>query len=393
MIRDAWHYLMGFGARNRAPVSYGNAVQLIGENAPWLDEITKRIRNARSHIGFEIYIWSDDGMGRQILEALVQAHARGVQVHGLVDAVGSWDSDKLLEDGRKAGLNLRLYHPLSFRLPWRAWHQRNHRKLMVIDGCWALVGSGNWGMDYDCAMNGNCHRDFGLVLTGPVVGDLVKDFEQAWHHAGGAQEQHEPPPTPLENFPQRESHDPLWFQDVPIQMVSSFSSGIRSIRRHFRVVIGQVRDDLLVANPYFVPDPQLRRRLERAARRGVHIDLLLPGHIDHRIVQAAARHNYPRLLRAGVQIRERMERLLHAKATVIDKEITILGSANLDMRSFRFNRELNLVLRHRGLAEAVERALIQDLASSREVTLAHCRQRPWIQRRLQDLAYALWPFL
>jgi len=388
-FQSLWEHFVHFGQRHRTPLSEGNAVRLVDDGEAWMELLHERIAAARRSLDFEIYIWADDPSGRGLLQALQAARARGVRVRGLVDALGSWDAWSMVDEARRGGLDLRWYHPISLQLPWRKWHRRNHRKLLVIDGRWALVGSANWGMDYDCTLNGACHRDLGVVLRGPVVADLEGDFEEAWRYG-------EPrpglSPAPLLPAP-REAEEELgseWHRGVSIQLVSSFSSGIGAIRRHLRLALGQIRRSLVIANPYFIPDPRLKRLLVRLARRGVQIDLLLPGHTDHRLVQAASRAVYPEMLRAGIRIRERQERLLHSKAAVLDNEVVVIGSANLDMRSFRYNRELNLVMRHPALAQALERALIHDLASSERIPEGNPRGwRRWVQR----LAYLFWRWL
>lgn len=392
-FQSLWEQLVRFGVRNRAPLSEGNAVCLVDDGEAWMELIHERIAAARETLDFEIYIWADDPSGRGILQALRAAQARGVRIRGSVDAVGSWEAREMLEEARAGGLDIRLYHPISLRLPWRAWHRRNHRKLMVIDGFQALVGSANWGMDYDCTLNGACHRDLGMVLQGPVVAHLQEDFERAWRSTLPPAERRNVLPA-WERVPFRGLDPPGagWHRDVSIQVVSSFSSGLSAIRRHLRLSLSQLQRSLVLANPYFVPDPRLKRLLARLARRGVQVDLLLPGFTDHRFVQAASRATYPELLRAGVRIRERRERLLHAKAAVLDGEITVLGSANLDMRSFRFNRELVLVMQHQGLSQALERILIQDLASSNPVPDAGSPST-LLGRGFQRLAYRFWRWL
>jgi cardiolipin synthase len=155
----------------------------------------------------------------------------------------------------------------------------------------------------------------------------------------------------------------------------------------------QLRDSALIANAYFIPDPQFLRELLRTARRGVKVELLVPGDSDHPFVQAASRATYGRLLRAGVRIHERLERMFHAKTALLDGELVVIGSANLDSRSFRHNLELNLMLRSPELAEVFRRSVQPDLAASSAWTRASWEALPAWQKGIQRFAYLFWWWL
>jgi cardiolipin synthase len=180
---------------------------------------------------------------------------------------------------------------------------------------------------------------------------------------------------------------------VAIQVVSSLNGGGRSLRRHLLLSLRQLRASALLANAYFIPDPQFLRVLLRTARRGIRVDLIVPGDSDHPFVQAASRATYGRLLRAGVRIWERGERMFHAKAAVLDEDLAVLGSANLDSRSFRHNLELNLVLRSEGLATELRTALDEDRTASRRLTLQDWEALPSWLRFYQRFAYGFWWWL
>lgn len=380
-----WQWLLNFGRQNRLPLSEGNAVRALVSGDQILDAARQLIDTATSTLHVEIYIWGEDPTGRDLRERLQAAQVRGVQVRCIVDHFGSWEAAAPLA---ASGLDLRFYHPIGRRLPWQHWHRRNHRKLVIADGARAVLGSANWADDYDCSLNAACYRDLGLQVQGPVLKDLETDFRRSWGRAGGAS--FEGPPAAEQGLPAAE---PGWLSDVPIQLVSSLNGGGRSLRRHLLLVLRQLRQQALIANPYFIPDPQLLRVLLRTARRGVDLDLLVPGNTDHAFAQAASRATFGRLLRAGVRIRERQERMFHAKAALLDEELVVIGSANLDSRSFRHNLELNLLLKSRELVDIFRKAMAPDLAASTPWTLEAWEALPAWRRLLQRFAYLFWWWL
>ena len=379
-----WQRLLRFGRRNRLPLSEGNAVRPLLQGEEILEATRRLIEGAVGTLCVEMYIWEPDATGRDLLARLQAARARGVRVRCVVDHFGSWEMIGLLTG---SGLDVRLYHPIGWRLPWRRWHRRNHRKLLVADGNRAVLGSANWADAYNCSRNADCYRDLGVELRGPVVADLASDFQRSWLRAGGAPFEQET--LPEEPFP---PCLPGWVHPATIQIVSSLRGG-RALRRHLLLVLRQVRYRALIANAYFVPDPQLLRLLQRAARRGVALDLLVPGDTDHAFVQAASRATFGGLLRAGARIRERQARMFHAKVALLDGELVVIGSANLDTRSFRHNLELNLLLRSEALAQGFEAAIGSDLAASLPWTVEGWDVLPSWRKAFQRFAYLFWWWL
>lgn len=379
-----WQWLLHFGRRNRLPLSEGNAVRPLVQGDLILEATRRLIDEAASSLCVEMYIWAPDATGRDLLARLQAAQARGVRVRCVVDHFGSWEMTDLLEG---SGLDIRFYHPIGRRLPWQHWHRRNHRKLVIADGR-AVLGSANWAEAYDCSLNRACYRDLGVEVSGPAVGDLRSDFQRSWIRAGGSPYQ-EPIPAALP-APAEEAG---WIHPVSIQVLSSLNGGGRALRRHLFVVLRQLREWALITNAYFVPDPQLLRLLQRTARRGVAVEVLVPGDTDHPFVQAASRATFGRLLRAGARIRERQARMFHAKAALLDGELVVIGSANLDSRSFRHNLELNLLLRSPGLVEAFREAVAPDLAASTLWTLEAWEALPAWRKALQRFAYLFWWWL
>lgn len=361
--------LVRAGYRHGMPIREGNAIGLLPGGDAVLDATLALIRGARRDLRFEMYIWADDAVGREVMGALQGALARGVAVRGLVDALGSWGAGSMVAELRAAGADIRWFHPVASWRP-RLWNRRNHRKLLIADGAEVVVGSSNWGLDYRPSENRAAFLDLGIVLRGPSVPDLVADFSAAWRRSEGEAVS---VPELLEGSPFWEGP---WRNEAQVQVVSSAAAGGRSsFRRHFRLLLSQVERELLVANAYFIPGPSTLRRLRHLAARGRRVILLLPGVSDQSFVQAASRHVFAPLLSSGVRIFERERSMLHAKAALIDGDVLYTGSANLDSRSFRHNLELNLLVRQPEIVAEGRRLFEAQLPLSKER-----EARNWIRR-------------
>ena len=359
----------------------GTAVALLPGGDAILDATLALIRGAARDLRFEMYIWADDAVGQEVAAALRGALGRGVAVRGLVDGLGSWGAEGMVAELRLAGADLRWFHPVA---PWRPrlWNRRNHRKLVIADGREAVVGSANWGLDYRPAQNADAFLDVGAALRGPSVADLVADFGAAWRRSEA-----EVPSAP-EVLEDRPFWRGPWREEALVQVVSSAPKGGRAaLRRHVRLLLSQVRTELLVANAYFIPGPLVMRRLRRLAQRGRRIVLLLPGRSDQRFVQAASRRLYGPLLRSGVRILEREHTMLHAKAAVVDGEVLFTGSANLDPRSFYHNLELNLLIRQPEVVAEARAIFEAQLPLSQEVRLEAWEARSAWARAWSWFAY------
>ncbi len=372
---------MRSGYRLGLPLRDGNGLSLLKSGSAMLEATKALIRGAEHSLCFEIYIWVDDTVGREIAALLLDAKRRGVEVRGVVDALGTWGSAGLLQALDKADIPLLRFHPVA---PWRrlrVMNRRNHRKLMIADGQEAIVGSANWGLDYDEQSNPKAFLDEGVVLRGPIVQDLGEDFEKVWRRAGGTVVS-QPPAAGTQIWPGP------WLEPVSVQLVTSAGRrGTRAIRRHLRLLISQARKELLIANAYFVPGVRLSRLICRAAERGVAVQVLVPGHSDNSFVQAAGRASYGKLLGSGVRIFERQGRMLHSKAGVFDAGLALLGSGNLDPRSFRLNLELNLAIHHQGAAEELRRIFEAYRSESVEILPQTWARRPWWRRVYERFTY------
>ncbi|MBI4579266.1 MAG: cardiolipin synthase, partial [Planctomycetes bacterium] len=306
-------------------------------------DLSLAIQAARSHVHMEYYIFQPDETGRRIRDLLIAKAREGVQCRLLLDFVGCWRLfDRFIRPMREVGVEVVFFMPW---LPWRGRYRvnfRNHRKIVVIDGRIGFTGSQNIGDEYTGRWRGMEWRDTHIRVSGPAVHQLQEVFIEDWYFAcrrdiGGNLAEYFPPPE--------SSGDQL------VQVVPSGPDREVNVLHHLLLgAMGAARRSLSVATPYFVPDAAMILSLQTAAHRGVQVRLLIPSRSDHPVVLWAGRSYYNDLCRAGIEVYEYSEAMLHSKMIVIDDVCAVVGSANFDERSLRLNFELSMVLYEPDLA-------------------------------------------
>ncbi len=362
-----------------SPLTTGNAVRLLQDGPATYQAMFAAILAAKDHINLETYIFDDDEVGQRFAQALMAKQAQGVQVNLIRDSAGTLSTPpefftRLADAGIRV-LEFNPVNPLETRKDW-ALNQRDHRKLLIVDGLTAFLGGINISSVYSGGSfqqssrvrpEGPAWRDTDLQLQGPVVAELQKLFLGAWATQKG------PPLAPRNYFPPP--------QNVGAQVVRAIGSSpeepFSQIYATLLSVIASAETSVRITNAYFVPDPQLLAALEAAARRGVDVQLILPSQTDSWLVFNAGRRHYEPLLRAGVKIYERRGVILHAKTALIDGVWATVGSTNLDWRSFLHNHELNAVVLGEGFGQQVQAMFDKDLADSQTITL-----EAWLRRGL-----------
>lgn len=333
----------------------------------------RAVQNAEHHIHLEFYIIRNDCTGCSFAEALLAAAARGVEISLLYDYIGCFDTPgsyfKRLE---REGIRCLPFNPPSFRRGITWFDKRDHRKIVVIDGTTAFVGGINIGDEYaGYGENPERWRDVGVRIDGPAAVDLQGLFRESWREEGG-------------DVPGywAERHPPVGGSgDAEVSIVSGGPHHTRSfIRGAFRMAIAGASRDIKIENPYFVPGPRVVRSLLRAAGRGVKVQLVLPAVSDVPLVRLVSRSYYAPLLKGGIEIYERQETMLHAKVMLIDGRWGVVGSANLDQRSFHRNYEVNVIVDSRKFGPQVAEMIDQDLIRSRRIELAEHERRGWLVR-------------
>jgi cardiolipin synthase len=348
----------------------GNAnLQLYSEGDDLYAAMLSAITDAHDSIMLETYIFADDEIGRRFAAALIAALHRGVDVRMHVDAAGSlfWHSRRMARELKDAGVQLRWFHRWNWREPWR-YNRRNHRKMLVIDRNLVFLGGFNIHRENSRAVYGEQRwHDFHISVSGHFGEQAAQLFDAFWAHERR-----------------------VWAPPLPSgdMLISNHGhAGRRALRRIYRQGFAAAEQSIDLVTPYFVPDHVTRKALMQAARRGVQVRLLLPRKTDVMIARWAAHASYARLLDAGVQIYEYLPRVLHAKVADIDGRWAIIGTANIDYRSFFVNYELNLVTSEQPLCQQLQQEFEHDLLQSERVYARHWAKRPWLHRLAESTAW------
>jgi cardiolipin synthase len=359
-----------------------NGVRLLRNGEEVFPAWLEAIERARARISLEMYIFNDDLIGRRIGDALCRAAARGVVVRLLYDFIGCRDASPGFFDRlKRAGVRVIAYHRYRFWRP-RFWalFRRNHRKTLVVDGALAFTGGLNIADEWlPAAEGGGGWHDAVIEVRGPAARKLEAVFAGTWNRRANRRFR----------LPEAELAAPAAAGRVPVVVLANTELLDRFvIRRSVLHAVRESRRRVLLANPYFVPDPGILRALCRAAERGVDVRLLVPAESDSLTLDYAARATFPRLLRAGVRV-YRQPAVVHTKALVIDEHFVSIGSYNLDHRSLAYNLEVVVNVLDRDFNEATSAMLVGDMLADEEIRLDSLEDRSVFARLLEQLAYAL----
>ena len=381
-----------------SPLTTGNQVRLLQDGPATYQAMYAAIQKAKDHINLETYILDDDEVGQRFAQALIAKQRQGVQVNLIRDSVGTFDTPAaFFQQMIDSGIEVLEFNPINPAMSRKDWalNQRNHRKLLIVDGRTAFLGGINISSVYsggsfkkgsrskpkDGVDSSMTWRDTDLQLRGPVVAELQKLFLAAWENQRGK------PLAQRNYFPTPE----VVGHEVVRAIGSSPEEPFSLIYATLLSAIGSAETTVHLTNAYFVPDPQLLEALENAVQRGVDVKLILPAKTDSWLVFHAGRHYYGRLLRAGVKIYERRGVILHSKTALIDGVWATVGSTNLDWRSFLHNYELNAVILGAEFGGQVRAMFDRDLAASDEIRLDEWERRA-LHLRLKELFSRVWEY-
>jgi cardiolipin synthase len=367
------------------PLIAGNKVTLLFDGPATMREMMASARAATSSINLETYIFDQDKVGAEFAELLIEKQRQGVQVNIMVDAVGNLATPATFFDRmRQAGIRVIVFNPVNPAKAKGKWevNNRDHRKLMVVDGRIAFTGGINISSTYaNSSLFRSRHkpdevdeskvgwRDTHIKIEGPAVAPLQWSFVNLWVQQEGGEL------SRAEYFP---ALAPVG--DKILRVLATNPDGDFEIYKSLVVAMSEAKKSIHLTAAYFVPDQQIVDALVGAARRGVDVRLVLPGVSDHSMIRYAGQAFYDQLLKGGVKIHELQIAVLHAKTAVIDGAWSTIGSANIDRRSFIHNYELNVVVIDPAFGRDMESAFNEDLRDSKEVTLEQWRHRPWGDR-------------
>ena len=363
------------------PLVDGNVVTPLRNGHQIFPAMLEAIRGAQQTITFETFIYWTGSIGREFAEALSERAKAGVKVHVLLDWVGSrrMNAD-LLELMENSGVEIRRYHPPRWYSISRL-NNRTHRKMLVVDGTVGFTGgvgiADQWLGD---AEDKEHWRDSHFRLRGPAVLQMQAAFLDNWMKATGHVLHG------AEYFPESSV-----VGDVTAQMFRSDpGEGSESVRLMYLLSIASARESLRIAAAYFVPDDLSIATIVGARKRGVMVQIIVPGpYIDTETTRKASRARWGKLLEAGVEIYEYQPTMYHCKVMIVDALWTTVGSTNFDNRSFRLNDEANLNVFDREFAASQIADFEMDLQRSRRVTLEEWQRRPWREKLLEHAAALL----
>lgn len=353
----------------------GNRSEALVNGERIFPAMLKAIREARRTITFEMYIFAGGEVGEAFTAAFEERARAGVKIHFLYDALGSSKIDKkYLERLEKAGVEIAKYNPLRI-YTLAQMNNRTHRKLMVVDGRVGFTGGAGvqdeWAGD---AQDPRHWRDTHFRTEGPAVAQMQAAFMENWVETTG-----------------RVLHGEAYFprlgaagKELAQVVVASPGGGGESMQLLYLLSIAAAAKTIQLANAYFVPDNVEADTLAAAAKRGVKVQIIVPGPIiDNKNVRRASRASWGGMLRAGVEIYEYQPTMYHVKSMVVDGLWTSVGSTNFDSRSFSTNDEANLNVYDAGFAADQEAIFARDLKQSRRVTLEEWQNRPWKEKALE----------
>jgi len=353
------------------------------------------IERAQKNIFIDQYAFHGDETGSTIASALKKRAAEGLDIRIVYDYVGSRKTSSFFwNDLVHHQIKVRSFNPLPWWTVIRG-NNRDHRKIIIVDGQIALIGDFGIGRQYegDGHSNGSW-RVSAALIEGPAVADLVNVFLETWEEAGiGIVNKDLPIPLlgiiwDIPFFFFRESENglatlrPFTFETGgSVRVMSSTPNwGSTEILDALLFALESARKTIHITQSYFIPNNRVRNTLVAAAQRGVEVTIILPEHSDVRLAKSASEMFYEELLEGGVRIFERQGTMIHTKTMVIDGIWSALGSSNIDDRSFLLNYECNVSVYEEEFGMAMEKMFIQDIADCKEIILENWKKRSWWKR-------------
>lgn len=393
------------------PLVAGNQVTLLLDGPITHHAQLAAIRTARHHVHLNAYIITDDKVGQQYREALIDRARKGVKVRVMFDSIGGMDAGTPFRQGlRDAGVELHEYAPVNpLKDPIEALRlrisNRDHRKILIVDGRIAFTGGVGISDEYRRSSAPSARgseagwRDTHVQIEGPAVAEFQRLFFEGWE-----KEEESIPPSPrywpklapagpdLVRAVSQHGND---LSEVLLEPLTGLTDSARDKKRKARekgiygsylLAMAESRKRIWITQAYFAPNDEFLDVLKRAVKRGSDVRLLMPGNSDVGLVLHASRHYYAEMLDAGIRLFEYQGPVLHAKTAVIDSVWATVGSSNLDYRSFIHNDEANAIIIGRSFAREMEAMFLKDLESAKEIKRDEWDKRPLLDKLRERLA-------
>ena len=387
LVSEQFDKLIRFLSRDLSPLSENNKITLLRNGEEKFLALLEALKQAKNHIHLEYYIFTSDGIGLQISELLIAKAKEGVQVRMIVDGVGSLGlKSAYFEKMKSAGVEIFEFMPVLFPSFTSKINYRNHRKVVIIDGITSFTGGIN--VDDRYINNGKYPtywRDTHIKLEGSAVKTLQFLFILNWQFVSGQ------PWRPTEkHFPKTEPS----FGSSYVQVNASGPDwDLASIMDSFYLAINSARNSLKIATPYFIPNESIINGITTSAKSGVSVELMIPYASDSWIVQAASMSYMKLLLEAGVKVYLYKKGFLHSKTLTVDGKLAIVGTANMDYRSFDLNHEVNTYIYDPAIAIQLNQNFETDKADCEELHLSEWKKRSISKKLLESVCRLLAPLL
>lgn len=358
-----------------------NKIEILTNGDHFYPAMLAAIAGARETINFECYIFKKGEIGDRFIDAMCERARAGVRVSMVMDAIGSFGAfHKAAGPLRDAGCRVEPYQ----RMRWYSLarlNNRTHRELLVVDGTTAFVGGAGIADWWAKPLHGKpMWRDMMARIEGPIVSDIQGVVAENWLECCG------------EILTGSETYKPHKPADgsAAFAIKSSPADRATASRVLFQMLVEGSTRRVQIATPYFLPDKAFRQAICRTARRGIEIVVVVPGErTDQRWVRLASRRMYGQMLEAGVRICEYREGMTHVKSLIVDDLWAIIGTTNVDNRSFEHNDEVNIAIRDPRVAARLTGDFDADRAKSNEITLAEWRKRPLLEKLIGTVAWIL----
>lgn len=378
LLKDSW-----------SPLTTGNYVKLLFNGEEKFPELLQVLRSAKHHIHIQYYIYENDTIGNQIKDILIQKAKEGVQVRFIYDDFGSSSIRKrLVRELRDAGVEAYPFNRIWLLFLANRFNYRNHRRIVIVDGQIAFVGGINISDRY---INGPERknelywRDTHLRIDGTGSHYLQYLFFCDWNFC--SRQQLEPERIYFNGGHHKHSN-------VNVQIAASGpDSPTATIMLSLLKAINLAKKEILITTPYFIPGESIRDALKIAALGGVSVKILAPGISDSRLVNAAAWSYFGDLLKAGIEIYLYQKGFIHAKTMVVDDYLSMVGTANMDFRSFDLNFEVNAIVYAAEIAKQLRNAFHNDLINAEKIQLDAWNKRPLYKKLPERMARLLSPLL
>ena len=336
-------------------------IKIFFEGRDKFDVLLKDLSSAVSHIHMEYFIWKRDALSARVVDVLKERVRQGVEVRILYDSIGHYLSKRYLKKLRRLGIQIYPYYNFQSPLKIHTLNYRNHRKIVVIDGSIGYIGGMNMGKEYiDGGDRFPSWRDTHMRIKGEAVTVIQEIFSVSWLNT--TNEYIEIHPVPIVNNTGKHL--------LPVQITTSGpDSKWESIKQLYFLLISSARKTIFINTPYFIPDASIVMALKTAALSGIDVRIMLTGILDKRLPYWAALTYVGEMLNAGVRVYYYQRGFMHAKTIVVDGRSCSIGTANMDMRSFELNYEINALIYDESLAGEMEVRFLADMADALEFTL------------------------